>query len=48
MCGGDYGYATIASVVETMKVGAFDYLPKRSLPDEMAAWAQGVGRRQLC
>jgi DNA-binding NtrC family response regulator len=29
------GYATIASVVETMKLGAFDYLPKPFTPDEM-------------
>jgi two-component system NtrC family response regulator len=31
------GYATIASVVETMKLGAFDYLPKPFTPDELAA-----------
>jgi len=31
------GYATIASAVETMKLGAFDYLPKPFTPDEMAA-----------
>ncbi|HYK89226.1 MAG TPA: sigma-54 dependent transcriptional regulator [Acidobacteriota bacterium] len=31
------GYATIASVVETMKLGAFDYLPKPFTPDEMLA-----------
>jgi two-component system NtrC family response regulator len=30
------GYATIASVVETMKLGAFDYLPKPFTPAEMA------------
>ncbi len=29
------GYSTIASVVETMKLGAFDYLPKPFTPDEM-------------
>jgi DNA-binding NtrC family response regulator len=28
------GYATIASAVETMKVGAFDYLPKPFTPQE--------------
>jgi DNA-binding NtrC family response regulator len=28
------GYASIASVVETMKIGAFDYLPKPFTPDE--------------
>jgi len=33
------GYATVASVVETMKLGAFDYLPKPFTPDEMAAVA---------
>jgi DNA-binding NtrC family response regulator len=31
------GYSTIASVVETMKLGAFDYLPKPFTPDEMLA-----------
>jgi two-component system NtrC family response regulator len=42
------GYATIASVVETMKVGAFDYLPKPFTPDEMAAVARKAWeRRQL-
>jgi DNA-binding NtrC family response regulator len=34
------GYATIASVVETMKLGAYDYLPKPFTPDEMAAVAK--------
>jgi two-component system NtrC family response regulator len=34
------GYATIASAVETMKIGAFDYLPKPFTPDEMAAVAR--------
>ncbi len=29
------GYSTIASVVETMKLGAFDYLPKPFTPEEM-------------
>jgi len=42
------GYSTIASVVETMKVGAFDYLPKPFTPDEMAAVARKAwDRRQL-
>jgi len=42
------GFATIASVVETMKVGAFDYLPKPFTPDEMAAVARKAwDRRQL-
>jgi DNA-binding NtrC family response regulator len=31
------GYSTVASVVETMKLGAFDYLPKPFTPDEMLA-----------
>jgi DNA-binding NtrC family response regulator len=34
------GYATIASAVETMKLGAFDYLPKPFTPEEMAAVAK--------
>jgi DNA-binding NtrC family response regulator len=34
------GYATIASAVETMKMGAFDYLPKPFTPEEMAAVAK--------
>jgi DNA-binding NtrC family response regulator len=34
------GYATISSAVETMKMGAFDYLPKPFTPDEMAAVAK--------
>jgi DNA-binding NtrC family response regulator len=34
------GYATIASAVETMKLGAFDYLPKPFTADEMAAVAK--------
>ena len=42
------GYATISSVVETMKVGAFDYLPKPFTPAEMAAVARKAWeRRQL-
>jgi DNA-binding NtrC family response regulator len=31
------GYATVASAVETMKVGAFDYLPKPFTPAEFRA-----------
>ncbi len=34
------GYATIASAVETMKMGAFDYLPKPFTPEEMSAVAK--------
>jgi DNA-binding NtrC family response regulator len=34
------GYATISSAVETMKMGAFDYLPKPFTPGEMAAVAK--------
>jgi DNA-binding NtrC family response regulator len=34
------GYATIASAVETMKMGAFDYLPKPFTPEEMTAVAR--------
>jgi DNA-binding NtrC family response regulator len=42
------GYATVASVVETMKLGAFNYLPKPFTPDEMAAVAQKAWeKRQL-
>ena len=42
------GFATISSVVETMKIGAFDYLPKPFTPDEMAAVARKAWeRRQL-
>jgi two-component system NtrC family response regulator len=41
------GYATIASVVETMKLGAFDYLPKPFTPGEMAAvLAKALHRRR--
>ena len=39
------GYATVASVVETMKIGAFDYLPKPFTPDEMAAVAKRPGKK---
>jgi DNA-binding NtrC family response regulator len=31
------GYATVASAVETMKIGAFDYLPKPFTPTEFRA-----------
>ncbi len=41
------GYATIASVVETMKLGAFDYLPKPFTPDEMAAVAAKAWEKRL-
>jgi DNA-binding NtrC family response regulator len=41
------GYATISSVVETMKIGAFDYLPKPFTPDEMAAVARKAWERRL-
>jgi DNA-binding NtrC family response regulator len=42
------GYATVASVVETMKLGAFDYLPKPFTPDEMVAVARHAWeKRQL-
>jgi DNA-binding NtrC family response regulator len=40
------GYATIASVVETMKLGAFDYLPKPFTPDELAAVAKKAWERR--
>jgi len=34
------GYPTIPSVVETMKLGAYDFLPKPFTPDELAAVAR--------
>ncbi len=39
------GYASVTSAVDSMKVGAFDYLPKPFTPDELAevvwkAWAR--------
>jgi len=41
------GYSTVASVVETMKLGAFDYLPKPFTPDEMlAVFAKAWEKRQ--
>jgi DNA-binding NtrC family response regulator len=42
------GYATIASAVETMKSGAFDYLPKPFTPGELlAVLDQALERRRL-
>jgi DNA-binding NtrC family response regulator len=42
------GYATIASAVETMKSGAFDYLPKPFTPAELlAVLGQAMERRRL-
>lgn len=43
------GHATIASVVETMKLGAFDYLPKPFTPDEMMAvvWNAWEKRKRI-
>jgi DNA-binding NtrC family response regulator len=42
------GYATIASAVETMKSGAFDYLPKPFTPGELlAVLDQAMERRKL-
>ncbi len=40
------GYATIASVVETMKLGAFDYLPKPFTPDEMLAVSRNAWEKR--
>ena len=40
------GYATIASVVETMKLGAFDYLPKPFTPDEMLAVTENAWEKR--
>jgi len=40
------GYATISSAVETMKLGAFDYLPKPFTPEEMAAVAKKAWERK--
>jgi DNA-binding NtrC family response regulator len=40
------GYATIASVVETMKVGAFDYLPKPFTAEELLAVADKAWERR--
>jgi DNA-binding NtrC family response regulator len=42
------GYATIASAVETMKLGAFDYLPKPFTADELlAVLRRAVEKRKL-
>jgi DNA-binding NtrC family response regulator len=42
------GYATIASAVETMKSGAFDYLPKPFTPGELLAVLEhAMERRRL-
>jgi len=42
------GYSTIASAVETMKLGAFDYLPKPFTPEEMlAVTAKAWEKRKL-
>ena len=39
------GYATVASVVETMKLGAFDYLPKPFTPSRDARGGhEGLGK----
>jgi DNA-binding NtrC family response regulator len=41
------GYATVASAVETMKSGAFDYLPKPFTPDEFrGVLNKAVGERR--
>jgi len=40
------GFATISSVVEAMKIGAFDYLPKPFTPGEMAASARKAWERR--
>jgi DNA-binding NtrC family response regulator len=45
------GYASVSSAVETMKVGAFDYLPKPFTPAEMTAvvskaWARRQALRK--
>ena len=42
------GYSTIASAVETMKLGAFDYLPKPFTPEEMlSVTAKAWEKRKL-
>jgi DNA-binding NtrC family response regulator len=40
------GYSTIASVVETMKLGAFDYLPKPFTPEELIAILDKAWRKR--
>jgi signal transduction histidine kinase len=42
------GYATVASAVEAMQKGAFDYLPKPFSPDQLRAAAmRGLNHREL-
>jgi DNA-binding NtrC family response regulator len=42
------GYATIASAVETMKSGAFDFLPKPFTPNELlAVLERALDKRKL-
>jgi two-component system, sensor histidine kinase and response regulator len=42
------GYATIVSAVEAMKKGAYDYLPKPFIPDQLRVLAQrGLEHRSL-
>ena len=42
------GYASIVSAVEAMKKGAYDYLPKPFIPDQIRAVAQrGLEHREL-
>jgi DNA-binding NtrC family response regulator len=42
------GYASVASAVEVMKVGAMDYLPKPFTPDEIRGIvSQAISERQL-
>jgi two-component system sensor histidine kinase/response regulator len=42
------GYATIVSAVEAMKKGAYDYLPKPFIPDQLRVLAQrGLEHRNL-
>jgi signal transduction histidine kinase len=42
------GYASIVSAVEAMKKGAYDYLPKPFIPDQLRAVAQrGLEHREL-
>jgi two-component system, OmpR family, phosphate regulon sensor histidine kinase PhoR len=42
------GYASVESAIESMKTGAYDYLPKPFTPDELRqAVRKGLSRRQL-
>jgi DNA-binding NtrC family response regulator len=41
------GYATVASAVETMRYGAFDYLPKPFTPAEILAISTKGWKREL-